>query len=108
MANIVLSIPNDLQAEMRQFPKVKWDEVARKAIISRLDSLKSLERMNQIAKKSKLTQKDINELSRKINASANKKFLDEPRIKASFAKELKKKSKYIKLSDKELKKLMGL
>ena len=72
MGNITLSIPDQLHRDMRQFSEIKWSEVARKAIAERLESLKMAERL---AKKSKLTEKDVKEFSDKIKISASKRFL---------------------------------
>ena len=73
MANITLSIPNEVQKEMRHFSEVRWSEVARKAILERLETLRLAEKL---AKKSKLTEKDINDFSRKIKSSATKRCLE--------------------------------
>jgi hypothetical protein len=74
MGNMTLSIPDEIQKQMRQFNEIKWSEVARKAIIERLETLKLAE---ELAKKSKLTPKDASLLSKKINAAASKRFMDE-------------------------------
>jgi len=71
MGNITLSIPNDIHTEMKRFSEIRWSEVARKAIIERLETLKLAD---SIAKKSKLTKKDVEEFSRKIKSSATKRF----------------------------------
>jgi len=73
MGNMTLSIPDDVQAEMRQFSEVRWSEVARKAIIEKLETLALAERL---AKKSSLTQKDVQEFSKKIASLAAKRFSD--------------------------------
>jgi hypothetical protein len=72
MGNITLSIPNDVHKEMKNFSEIRWSEVARKAIISRLDTLKIAEKL---AKKSKITKSDIEDFSKKIKTSATKRFL---------------------------------
>jgi hypothetical protein len=72
MGNITLSIPDEVHEEMRHFSEVKWSEVARKAIIDRLGALKIAEKL---AKKSRLTEKDIVEFSNKIKSMASKRFL---------------------------------
>ncbi len=72
MGNITLSIPDNVQKEMKHFSEIRWSEVARKAIMERVEALKLGERM---ASKSKLTQADIDEFNRKIKASARKRFL---------------------------------
>ena len=72
MTNITLSVPTDLHKKMKQFSEVRWSEVARKAIVEKLELLKMAEK---IANKSKLTLDDVNEFSNKIKSSATKKFL---------------------------------
>lgn len=71
MGNITLALPNEVHNEMKKFSEVRWSEVARKAIVSRLETLKLAERL---AKKSKLTEKDVLSFSKKLKASANKRF----------------------------------
>ena len=74
MANMTLSIPDKIHEEMKNFSEVRWSEVARKAIIQKLETLILVEK---IAQKSKLTQKDVEFFSKKINAAATKRFLDD-------------------------------
>ena len=71
MANMTLSIPDELLTKMKLFSEVRWSEVARKAIEKRVEDL---EIMNKLASKSKLTSQDISEISKRIKASASKKF----------------------------------
>ena len=72
MANITLSVPESVHKQMKHFSEVKWSEVARKAILERLEVLILAERL---AQKSKLTEKDVKEFSNKIKSSASKRFL---------------------------------
>jgi len=72
MVNMTLAIPDELHHKMREFSEIRWSEVARKAIEQRVHDL---EMMNKIASKSQLTKKDVEELSKKINKAATKKFL---------------------------------
>lgn len=74
MTNMTLAIPDELMQKMRKFREIKWSEVARKAIEQRTSELEQIEKT---ASKSKLTQKDANEISKKIKARANKRFLNE-------------------------------
>jgi len=71
MVNMTLSIPEDLMKKMKNFSEIRWSEIARRAIEQRVNDL---EVMNKIASKSKLTAKDIAEISKKIKTSAAKKF----------------------------------
>ena len=72
MANMTLSMPDSLSKQMKKFSEVKWSEVARKAIIEKLDKLILAEKL---ASKSKLTKKDVDEFNKKIKSSASKRFL---------------------------------
>ncbi|MBU0536037.1 MAG: hypothetical protein KKE20_03665 [Nanoarchaeota archaeon] len=72
MGNITLSIPDDVFAQMKQFSEVKWSEVARKAIIEKIETLQLADKL---AKKSKLTKEDVEQFSRKIKSTANKRFM---------------------------------
>lgn len=72
MGNITLAIPDAVHEEMKHFSEVRWSEVARKAIIEKLDALLVAEKL---AKKSKLSESDIREFSKKIKVQATKRFL---------------------------------
>ena len=72
MVSITLSIPEDIHKEMKNFSEVRWSEVARKAIIARIESLKLAE---ELVKKSKLTKQDVKEFDKKIKSIATKRFL---------------------------------
>lgn len=63
MGNITLALPDDLQDRMKKHSEIRWSEVVRKSISQKIEIL---EAMDKIAKKSKLTQKDVDEISRKI------------------------------------------
>ncbi len=71
MTNITLSIPEELHRKMKRFNDIRWSEIARRSIEQRINDL---EVMNRIASKSKLTKKDVEEISKKIKRSAAKKF----------------------------------
>ena len=72
MTNLTLAIPEKLHEKMKQFSEIRWSEVARRAIEKKIEDLEVL---NKIASKSKLTEKDVEELSERINKNATKKFL---------------------------------
>lgn len=64
MPNLTLSIPEDLHQKMKLHTEIRWSEVVRKTISRRIEDMEIMER---IAKKSKLTQKDVDEIAKKIN-----------------------------------------
>ena len=74
MANITLSVPDDLHKKMKHFNEIRWSEIARKAIEERV---RTLEQIEQIASKSKLSESDILEFSKKLKSFANKRFAHE-------------------------------
>ena len=63
MANITLSLPDELQEKMKKHSEIRWSEVVRKTITKKIEVLEAMEK---ITKKSKFTQKDVEELSKKI------------------------------------------
>ncbi len=65
MTNITLAIPKDLHEKMRFHSEIRWSEVVRKSIFRKVEMLDA---MNKIASKSKLTTKDVDEISKKIKA----------------------------------------
>lgn len=71
MGNMTLSIPDELLKRMKALNEIRWSEVARKSIEERVNDL---EVMNKLASKSKLTKKDVKEISEKIKRGMAKKF----------------------------------
>lgn len=63
MANLTLAIEDDLHDRMKMHSEIRWSEVVRKSIWQKVELL---EAMDKIASKSKLTLKDVDEISRKI------------------------------------------
>ena len=72
MTNITLSIPDELKKKMEKYPEVKWSQVARKAIE---EKVKDLELLDRLTRNSKLTDKDVEEISKFINEKMTKKVL---------------------------------
>ena len=62
MPNMTLSVPVEVHKEMHKYPEIRWSEIARQAIVKKLEDLR---RLDELAKNSKLTSKDINELDHK-------------------------------------------
>ena len=72
MGNITLSIPDNIHKQMKHFSEVKWSEIARKAIIEKLEFLQLAEKL---AQQSNLTEEDVAAFNKKIKSSATKRFL---------------------------------
>jgi len=73
MPNITLSLPEELHKKMKKMSDVRWSEIARRAIEERINDL---EVMNRITSKSKLTKKDVEEISKKIKSRTAKRFYE--------------------------------
>ena len=71
MTNITLKIPDELKNELKSHEEVNWSAVIRKALVEHLRKIQIAE---AIAKKSKLSEKDAEEISKKINSSLAKKL----------------------------------
>jgi len=70
MANLTLAIPADLKAEMKKFAEINWSEVARQAIV---EKIQTLEAMDRLLTKSTLTERQANEVGRQIRRRVWKK-----------------------------------
>lgn len=71
MVSITLSVPPDLKKRMDEHREMNWSGQIRAIIRRQLDSL---EEMDRIAAKSKLTEKDVEELAAKIDKGAARKW----------------------------------
>ena len=63
MPNVTLAIPEELHTKMKKHSDIRWSEVVRKSIAAKVEML---DVMDKIAKKSRLTAKDVDEISHKI------------------------------------------
>jgi hypothetical protein len=71
MANMTLSIPDELLKRMKKFKEIRWSEVARQELERRVTEFEEIEK---IASKSKLTEKDAREISEKIKEGVARKL----------------------------------
>lgn len=69
--NMTLSIPDELHEKMKQMTEIRWSEIARRAIEQRIMDLETL---NRLASKSKITDEEIDEISKKIKRAAALRF----------------------------------
>ena len=63
MVNMTLAVPEDLHEAMRKHSEIKWSEVARKAM---WEHARKLELMDRLIAKSRLSEKDAEEIGSKI------------------------------------------
>ena len=71
MTNLTLAIPEELHEKMRKHSEIRWSEVVRRTISEKIEDL---ELMDKLTSKSRLTQKDVDELSHKINSEVFKEL----------------------------------
>ncbi len=77
MANMTLSIPEDLHAEMKEFPEINWSKVAQRAIREKMERERRFQKIEAIAQRSKLTRQDVEEIGQKIKRVAAERFREE-------------------------------
>lgn len=70
MASLTLSVPTDLKHKMASFKYINWSEVARAAIINKLQIL---QKMDKLLSKSTLTREDTIKYGQAINKRIWKK-----------------------------------
>lgn len=72
-ATLTLSIPEELKRELKGVKGVNWSEETRQFLEERVKRLKALKKLDELTKNSKITDKEILELSRKINEGIAKR-----------------------------------
>lgn len=71
MPTMTVRIPEDLKTEIDKHREINWSEVIRQSIWKYIHKL---ELANQIASKSELTEKDVEELSNKLKKEVGKHY----------------------------------
>jgi len=71
MVNVTVTIPEELRTKLKKHDEVNWSAVIRKAL---QEYLRNIEIAEAIAQKSKLTKKDVEEISKKINSGVAKEL----------------------------------
>jgi hypothetical protein len=71
MPNITLAVPEELHRKMKAYPEVKWSEVVRRIIAQRI---RDLERMDAIARNSRLRLQDIEELDHLVKEGLRRRY----------------------------------
>ena len=73
MATLSVAVPDTLKKKMTQMEEVNWSAVARHAFEQKVTQIEFLQ---SLAKKSKMTTKNAEEIGTKINKSMAKKFME--------------------------------
>ncbi len=72
MANMTLSIPEDLYREMQRHSEIKWSEVARQAFELKI---RELHWMDEVLKRSELSEEDAERIGHRVKHEIAKRFL---------------------------------
>ena len=73
MVNVTFAVPEELHEVMRRHPEIKWSEIARKAM---WEYARKLELMERVASESRLSEKDVLELDKKVKAGIGRRYRD--------------------------------
>ena len=71
MVNVTFAVPEELHEIMRRHPEIKWSEIARKAM---WEYARKLELMERVASESRLSEKDVLELDKKVKVEVSNKY----------------------------------
>ncbi len=69
LANVCVSVSDEMKEKLERFETVNWSAVARQAFASEISKL---ELMDKLTSRSKATDKDIKDLSNKVKAGIAK------------------------------------
>ena len=72
MVSVTLKITNEFKALIDKLSWVNWSEVAREEALKKLEEEKAVLKFRAIIAKSKLTEKDAEELAEKVKLSMHK------------------------------------
>jgi len=74
MASVTFAVDDSLKAELEKFSWVNWSEITRNGTRKREESERMRKRVEQILSKSKFTEKDAEEMGRKISESMHEQY----------------------------------
>ena len=70
MVNVTVSVPEEMKKKMDAYAIINWSEVAREAFAEQINKM---ELLKALTSKSKATDKDVEELTKKIKAKVWKR-----------------------------------
>jgi len=71
VVNVTFAVPEELHEIMRRHPEIKWSEIARKAM---WEYAQKLELMDRITDRSRLSEKDVLKLDKRVKAGLRRKY----------------------------------
>ena len=88
MSNITLYLPADVKERIDSHPEIRWSEIARHALIEKLEEIAKLEILKKYVEKEPFTDEDFAWMD-----EHDWHPVDEKGMKLSFVKELDKREK---------------
>ena len=74
MANVSLTVPDELKVKMDKITWINWSVVAREEAIKREMLHEDFEEFNRIVSKSKLTEEDAMRLAKEVNRGMHERY----------------------------------
>ena len=74
MPTITVNVDDDLRERMENHPEINWSEVTRQAIHEKIEAL---EVMDELTKRSELTESDVEEIAAKINLRGRERIRED-------------------------------
>jgi len=71
LVNVTFAVPEELHEIMRRHPEIRWSEIARKAM---WEYARRLELMERLTSESRLSEKDVLELDKKVKTEVSEKY----------------------------------
>ncbi len=72
MANMTLSIPEELHKEMQKHAEIRWSEVARQAFEQKI---RELHWMDEVLRRSRLSEEEAERIGHRIKHEMAKRFM---------------------------------
>ena len=94
MSNITLYVPENVKQKMGQYSEIKWSEIVRKAILTKLKEMRKYELLRKYVEKEQFTKQDLQWMDEN-----DWHPVDEKQMKLSFIKDLQKKKKFTKVKN---------
>jgi len=80
MVSITLKVTDEFKKMIKQLSWVNWSEIAREESLRKLEEEKALEKFRKIISKSNFSEKNADELAKKVKKSMHKDLKDKELI----------------------------
>jgi hypothetical protein len=100
MSNITLYLPDEVKEQLDAHPEIRWSEVARSALIEKLNEITKLEILRKYVEKEPFSEDDLSWMD-----EHDWHPVDEKGMKLSFIKEVDKREKRKSIKGKNIEEL---